>query len=217
VPGGSVSPSPAGASGSVALVLNGTSAYLLAPDGVLLAGPLTGTGLQQVTSIIPPPTAAAGTTPPAVPRLAPCQPGPAQPGGPPAGALLATNASGLGLVCTGAAASGGNQAKAVYTSQDGGLTWQPAGQAAAAGTASCLSGSPTGTLLLATSLGIAISTSGGRTWAPAKVTAPPAGGFAYLGMTNRSQGVAVPADPGQHAIWFTYDGGQSWAPAPTGI
>ena len=33
-------------------------------------------------------------------------------------------------------------------------------------------------------------------------------------MTTASQGFAIPADPGQHAVWFTYDGGRTWAPSP---
>jgi hypothetical protein len=44
----------------------------------------------------------------------------------------------------------------------------------------------------------------------------PPGGFAYVGMTTAAQGVAVPADPAQQAIWFTYDGGSTWQPSPAG-
>jgi hypothetical protein len=36
------------------------------------------------------------------------------------------------------------------------------------------------------------------------------GGFSWVGLTSRDQGVAVPADPAQHAVWFTHDGGQTW-------
>jgi hypothetical protein len=34
------------------------------------------------------------------------------------------------------------------------------------------------------------------------------------GLTSPAQGVAVPADPGQHAVWFSFDGGQHWARSP---
>jgi hypothetical protein len=33
-------------------------------------------------------------------------------------------------------------------------------------------------------------------------------------MTSANQGVAVPADVTQHAVWFTFDGGQSWHASP---
>ena len=36
------------------------------------------------------------------------------------------------------------------------------------------------------------------------------GGFSWVGLTSREQGVAVPADPAQHAVWFTHDGGRTW-------
>jgi photosystem II stability/assembly factor-like uncharacterized protein len=189
-----------GAASAASLVLTGTTAYLLDPAGVLFAGPLTGAAWQPVT----------GT---ASPKPAPCRPGPAQPDGQPSGALLAASGpAGLDLLCAGPRA-GGRQAKTIYASQDGGQTWRRAGLAPAAGTASSLSGSPSGTLVLATSLGIEISRDGGASWSAAGGTMPP-GGFAYVGMTSSTQGVAVPADPAEHAIWFTYDGGSTWRPSP---
>jgi photosystem II stability/assembly factor-like uncharacterized protein len=33
-------------------------------------------------------------------------------------------------------------------------------------------------------------------------------------MTSPAQGVAVPADTAQHAVWFTFDGGQTWQASP---
>ncbi|HEY6277591.1 MAG TPA: hypothetical protein VIX86_14790, partial [Streptosporangiaceae bacterium] len=92
-------------------------------------------------------------------------------------------------------------------------SWQRTGTVPAAGTATSLSGSLSGTLVLATSLGIQISANGGASWTAAGGSLPP-GGFAYVGMTTASQGFAIPADPGQHAIWFTYDAGQTWAASP---
>jgi photosystem II stability/assembly factor-like uncharacterized protein len=191
----------AGPAAAAALVLTGTTAYLFAPDGVLISGPLTGAAWQPVDG-------AAAQVPPL-----PCLPGAAQPGGQPARALLAPDASyDLALLCAGRPAASG-QRKAIYFSQDGGLSWHRAGTAPWAGTAMSLSGSPSGSLVLATSRGIETSSDGGATWSAATVTAPP-GGFAYVGMTTSMQGVAVPVDPAQHAIWFTYDGAVSWRPSP---
>jgi len=144
-------------------------------------------------------------------QAAPCRPGPAQPGGQPSGALLASTSASLVLLCTGPSA-GGQQSKAVYTSTSGGRTWQRTGQAPAAGTAVFLSGSPSGGLVLATSLGIEVSTDGGASWSAAGGTVPP-GGFAYVGMTTAAQGVAIPAAPARSTVWLTYDGGSTWAPS----
>jgi hypothetical protein len=33
-------------------------------------------------------------------------------------------------------------------------------------------------------------------------------------MTTSSQGVAVPADSSQDAVWFTVDGGHTWQASP---
>ena len=198
---------PGTAGSAASLLLTGTTAYLFPPAGSLLAGPLTGAILQPV----PQASGAAGGQ-----AAPPCRAGPAQPDGQPSGALLAAgaSASGLDLLCTGPSA-GGQQSKTIYTSVDGGQSWQRAGQAPAAGTAFFLSGSPSGTLVLATSLGIEISTDGGASWSAASGTMPP-GGFAYAGMTTATQGVAVPAGPSQHAVWLTYDGGRTWQRSPVG-
>jgi photosystem II stability/assembly factor-like uncharacterized protein len=189
------------AASAASLLLTGTAAYLLGPAGNLLAGPLTGAGLlpaQPATG-----TQGGQATPP-------CAAGPALPDGQPSRALLAAGASpgGLDLLCAGPTA-GGQQSKTVYASSDGGQTWRRAGQAPGAGTAFFLSGSPSGTLVLATSLGIEVSADGGASWSAASGAVPP-GGFVYAGMTTDAQGVAVPADPSQHAVWFTYDGGSTW-------
>ena len=90
------------------------------------------------------------------------------------------------------------------------MRWAPT-----AGTATFLSASPSGALVLATSLGIEVSTDGGATWSPAGGAMPP-GGFAYAGMTTGTQGVAVPAGPAQHGVWLTYDGCRSWRPSAAG-
>ena len=100
---------------------------------------------------------------------------------------------------------------ALYSSPAGSDQWQPVpGAAAAAGPATA--GGSAG-LLLATSQGIETSADGGANWTLAAGTRPP-GGFGYVGMTTASQGFAIPADPGQHAIWFTYDSSQTWVASP---
>jgi hypothetical protein len=195
VPGATANLTAGGAPSSALLLLAGSGSYLLPPGGGLVAGPAAGNGPWQ--------PAAAGLL------GAPCAPGvPGQPGG----ALLAETGTGrLVLLCT---TAGGGSAGGVFASTDGGRSWQPAGQATAAGTATSLSGSLSGALILATSQGIAISPDGGSTWQAAQVASTPPGGFSYVGMTTAQQGVAVPADPGQHAVWITYDGGRTWQPSP---
>jgi BNR/Asp-box repeat len=203
-----LSPVAAGpAGGAASLLLTGTTAYLLSPAGSLFAGPLTGATLQSIPQ-------ATGTAA-AEPRTPPCPAGSPQPGGQPSGALLAAGPpSSLDLLCAGTSA-GGPQRKTIYASSDGGQTWRRTGQAPATGTAWFLSASPSGALVLATSVGIEVSTDGGTTWSAAGGTMPP-GGFAYVGMTTGKQGVAVPAGPDQHSVWLTYDGGHTWQPSPAG-
>ena len=115
-------------------------------------------------------------------------------------------------MCT-SPATGATQAKQVYTSGDNGQQWQKAGTAPAAGTATSVAGTATGTIVLATTAGLQVSTDGGASWAAGRGALPP-GGFSYVGMTSPAQGVAVPADVAQHAVWFTFDGGQSWHASP---
>jgi photosystem II stability/assembly factor-like uncharacterized protein len=115
-------------------------------------------------------------------------------------------------VCT-SPATGATQAKQVYTSADNGQQWQKTGTAPAAGTATSVAGTAAGTIVLATTAGLQVSADGGATWSAAQ-GALPAGGFSYVGMTSPQQGVAVPADTAQHAVWFTFDGGQTWRAAP---
>ena len=212
VPGAGPGYSLSGTAGSAALVLSPSRGYLLAPDGTLLSGPVASAGAwQPVTS-----TGTGSTSPSpgtASPSPAPCEPGPAQADGQPSGALLTgTTSSRLVLVCP-SPATGATQAKQVYTSADNGQQWQKAGTAPAAGTATSVAGTAAGTIVLATTAGLQVSTDGGTSWAAGR-GALPSGGFSYVGMTSANQGVAVPADVSQHAVWFTFDGGQSWHASP---
>ena len=147
----------------------------------------------------------------------PCAPGAGETGGHPLQAMLASTGPGLVLLCAGQA-SGNQQAKSLYYSADGGRSWSPAGTAPARGTAMSLSGTPTGPVLVATSGGIDFSTnapgaSGSLTWRTAR-GATAAGGYSFVGMTTSLQGIAVPANVNQDAVWFTYDGGAHWLESP---
>jgi hypothetical protein len=70
-------------------------------------------------------------------------------------------------------------------------------------------------VVLATTAGIEYSANGGARWKAARVTGLSAsgGGFSYVGMTNPTQGVAVPANPDLHEIFTTGDGGKTWQPS----
>jgi hypothetical protein len=130
--------------------------------------------------------------------------------------MLASTGPGLALLCAGQG-SGDTQAKTLYYSADRGRTWNLAGLAPARGIAMSLSGTPDGPVLVATSDGIDVSAnapgSGTVGWRTAGgATAP--GGYSFVGMTTSQQGVAVPANVGLDAVWFTYDGGAHWLESP---
>ena len=184
--------------GAASVVLTGTRGYLLAPDGMLYAGPVDGSAAWQ--------PAGPGT---------PCAVGPAQADGQPAGALLgAVNATNLVLACTPAPVPGGVQKKLIFRSADGGASWQLTTIAPAPGVATSVAASPAETVVLGTSEGIDVLPAGSTTWQAATLAGGvPAGGFGFVGMTTGEQGVALPADPAAGTVWFTFDGGQSWRPS----
>jgi len=192
--GGGGTASPA----SAQLVLTGSAGYLLAPSGGIYSGPVTaGAGWQPVTG-------APGTG---------CgPPGPAQADGLPASALLAATGTGLVELCA-APAPGQPDGNELRYSADGGRTWVAAGPAPLTGAATSLSGTPAGQVVIATTEGVAVSSNaagaGSLRWRTVRGASAP-GGFTYVGMTTSDQGVAIPADTGLHAVWFTYDGGRHW-------
>jgi hypothetical protein len=195
----------AGATASAQLVLTGDRGYLLAPDGELISGPITSPARWR------PVLTRAGA-----PVMLPCTPDAAEAGGHPLRAMLASTGPGLALLCAGQG-SGGTQAKTLYYSADGGRTWNPAGPVPARGIAMSLSGTPDGPVLVATSDGIDVSAhppgNGTLGWRTAR-GAGARGGYSYVGMTTSAQGVAVPANTGLDAVWFTYDGGAHWRESP---
>ena len=196
-----VGPATSGLSGGAAsLVLTGTRGYLLAPDRMLYSGPVNGpvngrAPWQAVASI-------------------PCPVGPSLADGQPTGALLAAaDTRNLVLACASSSAPGTQQAKQVFTSANGGMTWQNAGAAPGLGLATSVAAAPDGTYVLATGRGIDVQPAGSGAWQAATLTGPaPAGGFGYVGMTTDAQGIALPADPAVGTVWFTFDGGQTWRP-----
>lgn len=123
------------------------------------------------------------------------------------GLLAPLGAADLYLLCQ--PAGGGS----LYTSTDAGATWQMDGHVKAQGTGTSLAVAPDiGTLVLATSAGIYYSTDT-RAWHRAGLAGQaPLGGFAFVGMTTQSRGVAVPAAPLSAVIYVTTDGGKHWHP-----
>jgi hypothetical protein len=191
------------ASEGATLTLTRSKGYLLAPDGVLYAGPVDGSAPWQRASSL----------------ISPCAPGPARADGQPTGALLGTvNARDLILACV-SSSTGSNptvsaQQKLIYSSPNGGMSWLPMARAPAAGVAFSLAASPSASVVLATDSGIDLLPAGEVSWQTATLKGgAPAGGFGYVGMTTDEQGIALPADPSAGTVWFTFDGGQSWKPS----
>ena len=185
------------------LVLTGSRGFLLAPDGALYSGPVDGSGpWTRVSSL-----------------AASCPVGPARADGQPTGALLgAVNASDLILACvsasSGTSPSVSTQQKFIYSSNNGGVSWQQKATAPAAGVAFGLAASPANSVVLATDQGIDLLPRGEIRWRTASLRGgAPADGFRYIGMTTDDQGIALPADPSAGTVWFTFDGGQSWTPS----
>jgi hypothetical protein len=181
-----------------ALVLTPTQGFVLAADGTLYGGPVGGSGSWQ--QVDPTPAAPVG-----------CEPGQSQNGQPAHLLLGAASLSDLVLVCGTPAAPGGTT---VYTSADGGKAWKQ-GRHFSGVSATGVAAQPGGEIIVATTGGLKVTQNGGTTWQLAEAAPTgPAGGFSWVGLTNSEQGVAVPSDPAQHAVWFTHDGGQLWGVSP---
>ncbi len=187
-----------GAPGSASIVLTGSAGYLLGPGGMLFTGPVDGSAAWSSAGRLP------------------CAVGTAQPDGQPSGALLgAIDATSLILACAQpAAGAGGGEQKVVYSSADGGASWQRLATAPTAGTVSAVAASPSQAVMLGTDQGIDLLGAGGSGWQQATlVTGAPAGGFGYVGMTTDTQGIALPANAADGVVWFTFDGGARWQPS----
>jgi hypothetical protein len=105
------------------------------------------------------------------------------------------------------------QRRAIYASGDGGRSWRAIGSRGlpSSTTATSLAVAPARSpmLVLATSSGIYYSADA-RTWRRATVAGQVTGGFAFVGMTTTTNGVAVPVNSGLHEVFITRDGGRSW-------
>ena len=184
------------------LVISRSTGYLLTPSGEVLSGPATHAGG---------PWSAVG--------MAKCKPASLAAAGQAAQSATQLAAGPDLLLACGTPTASGRFAAAIYTSANG-AAWQSASSVTVKGTPMSLASAGTGqmataTVVLATAGGIKYSADGGRSWQAARFTpAPAAGGFSYVGMTNATQGVAVPADPNLHEIYVTSDGGKTWQPSP---
>ncbi|HKD88758.1 MAG TPA: hypothetical protein VKB62_09530 [Streptosporangiaceae bacterium] len=218
------------------IISGGTTAYLLTPSGQVLSGPTSGGSWHLVgkAPCSPGPGGASGqaSQSPAVPAsgtqsssAAPSsgtQSSSAAPGSgtqgsasPGYGAEFATGPQ-LLLTCQSQAAAA---QVTMYTSTNG-ARWHRAGSLTVSGNPTSLTSAASGQAVLATTDGIEYSANGGRTWRAAKFAGAgagktgPAGGFSYVGMTNPTQGVAVPADSKLGSVYVTSDGGKSWHQSP---
>jgi hypothetical protein len=181
-----------------ALVLTPTKGYVLAADGTLYGGAVGGSGSWQQID----------TTPAA---MAGCEPGQSQNGQPAHVLFGAASVSSLVLVCGTPAAPGG---ATVFTSADGGKAWAQVSHLSGVA-ATGVAAQPGGAIIVATTEGLEVTQNGGTSWQLTEAAPTgPVGGFSWVGLTNSEQGVAVPADPAQHAVWFTHDSGRVWEVSP---
>jgi hypothetical protein len=180
---------------------NGTG-YLLTPSGEVLAGPATAAGGAWT---------AVGAA-----KCKPIAAGASGQAAQPAAQLAA--GPDLVLACDTPTARDRFTA-VIYTSANGG-TWQSVGSVTVKGTPMSLASAGSGQMtqarvVLATTAGIKYSADGGKTWQGATFTGgPPAEGFSYVGMTDPTQGVAVPRKPNLLEIYVTNDGGKTWQRSP---
>jgi hypothetical protein len=175
------------------LVIAAGTGYLVTPSGAVLTGPVGG-GTWTLAG------------------QAPCAPQVAASTGTPDGALLAAGSQQLLLTCPPQPGVAAGQV-ALYTSKAG-ASWQLVGPVPISGEPTSLATAASGQVVLATTAGIYYSPDGGTTWQPAAVSGTAPDGFSYVGMTNQSQGVAVPADTSLGEVYVTGDGGKTWDPSP---
>jgi hypothetical protein len=211
------------------IIAGGTTAYLLTPSGEVLSGPASGGSWQVLgrapCSPGPGATGSQGSQSPAASGAATQSPSPTPSAGTQGSGSSGPQSSGsqghgaeftsgtqLLLSCENQAAG----QVILYTSA-GGARWHRAGSLSVPGNPTSLTSAASGQAVLATTGGIEYLANGGRTWQTAKYTgtrsAPP-GGFTWVGMTNATQGVAVPADSSLGEVYVTADGGGTWYPSP---
>ncbi len=180
---------PDSAGATPTIMLDSTTGWLLAADGTVYSGPLTGAWTKLGN--------------------APCPAAPPQAGGSLGGALLSSGLNDLVAACTTQPQATGSltaQKTLIYTSGTSSLNWLSPTAAPAHGTLTALSATASAPAIVATTEGIWILDASGQ-W---QQTASLASGFTYVGMTTNEQGIAIPANTFLHQIYMTYDGGQSW-------
>jgi len=221
------STSSAAAAAPQLVISGGTTAYLLTPSGEVLSGPTSGGSWHAVGAApcSPGPGSASDQAGQSSATPGPSTQSSASPGtgtqGSASQGYSAELAAGpqLLLSCESRAAA----AQVTVYASAGGAGWHLAGSLTVPGSPTSLTAAggsaASARAVLATTAGIEYSANGGRTWRAAKFgkTGPPVGsppGFSYVGMTNTSQGVAIPADSGLHEIYVTADGGSTWQASP---
>ena len=103
----------------------------------------------------------------------PCPVGQPLADGQPTGALLAAqNAANLVLACASSSAPGTSRPSSIFTSADGGISWQNAGPRPALGLATSVAASPDGAYVLATGQGLDVRPAGSATWQAAALDGP---------------------------------------------
>jgi hypothetical protein len=209
------------------VISGGTTAYLLTPSGEVLSGPTSGGSWHAVGAAPCSPGPGSASQPgQSTASASPGTQSSASPGTGTQGSASqgydAERAAGpkLLLSCESQAAAA---QVSLYASTDG-ARWNRVGSLTVPGSPTSLAAAgsslASAQAVLATTAGIEYSANGGRTWQAAKFgsatagEAGPAGGFDYVGMTNPTQGVAVPADSGLGEIYVTSDGGGTWQPSP---
>jgi hypothetical protein len=174
----------AGQSSGAALVLTGTTGFLLSPSGRLYSGSVSSSGAWSALPALP--SACSGS-----------------------GSLLAAGtASDLSLVCGSdvyLSSSAGQSWTAAASLASGSASSGSASLAETATGTLVLAGS-SGIRYLAAGSSSWTATS--------LTGSAPSGGFGYVGMTTPNQGIAVPDDASLHEIWMTSNGAQSWSAVP---
>jgi hypothetical protein len=173
------------------ITFGGGTGWLLGPDGSLYSGSMTG-GAWSWVSATPCPAPAAGGT--ASPSLLYQETG-------------STLLEACGFSEPGAGASGSAPGPGIYISANGGLTWQPQTTAPAPAAINSVAYTPSVPDIIASAGGLFIRPASTGQWT--RIAGTPPGGFSFVGTTDATQGVAVPAGQLDY-IWMTYDGGQTW-------
>lgn len=214
------------------LVISANAGYLLTPSGAVLTGPTTGAQWHvagQAAPCAPGPAGNgsptqqsgaqnSGSTSPATSQSPGTSGSGTSVGSQDTGAQFAAGPKLLLLAC-GSQAAGGRTQVSVHTSANG-TSWQSAGGSLTVpGRPTALASAAASQVVLATTSGIEYSANGGGTWHAARFAGAgsgqtaPQGGFSYVGMTNATQGVAVPVNASLGEIYVTGNGGRTWRAA----